>query len=618
MERTKPEHPGVLALGVDMPMSPPVADTLRTLLAADGVVRFGPGTPHPLPADTAERFGFKSLLSMALHPRTGQPWQFGIHQCARARTWTAEEERLFQEVGRRLADALTTLLAHRDLRESEQRFYLVFENSPVSIWEEDFSGVKSLLDSLKAQGVSDIESYFAQHPETVRRCAGLAKIIDVNRAALALHGAATKDELLAGLVNTFTPESFDAFRQELVCLWNGGTELSQDTVVKTLGGELRHVTVYFSVCPGHETTLARVLVSLADITERKRVEEALVFVAQRGWQTGAENFFAALAQFLGEKLDMDYALIDRIGENPELAETVALYAKGALAPNLRYALKGTPCENVMGRRLCVYREGIQQLFPEDPLLPQMGAESYIGIPLWDSAGQPIGLIAVMSRKPLPDAAPVTQLLQLVATRAAAELERERSDRWLRTREHEFRTLAENLPDNIVRYNREGRTIYVNPALEKTLGANAARMLGTTIRELHPDGSYETYAQAVDAALTRGANGEIEITVPVPGREPLIHQIRTIVERDAPGQVSGVLAIGRDITERKRAEAELRQLNQELDQRVKDRTAELEVKNKELERMNRLFVGRELRMVELKQRIRDLEQQGRGSEPAGET
>jgi len=62
----------------------------------------------------------------------------------------------------------------------------------------------------------------------------------------------------------------------------------------------------------------------------------------------------------------------------------------------------------------------------------------------------------------------------------------------------------------------------------------------------------------------------------------------------------------EIAERERAEQELNRLNEELEQRVKERTLELEKSNAELYRMNRLFVGRELRMVELKERIRDLE------------
>ena len=122
MERTKPEYPGVLDLGLEMPMDPDVAQTLRLVLASEGPVKVGPGTPHPLPADVADRFSFKSYMSMAVYPKEGKPWQFGIHQCSYARIWTEEEEFLFQEVGRRLTDALSSLLMLRSLRESEERF----------------------------------------------------------------------------------------------------------------------------------------------------------------------------------------------------------------------------------------------------------------------------------------------------------------------------------------------------------------------------------------------------------------------------------------------------------------------------------------------------------------
>jgi len=162
-----------------------------------------------------------------------------------------------------------------ELCESEQRYRLVFENSPVSIWEEDFSGVKTLLDGLKQEGVTDIEAHFEQHPETIQQCARMAKIVDVNEAALVLHGAASKEALLAGLVGTFTSESFDTFREELICLWNGANVMMRDAVVKTLAGDRRNVTVYFAVCPGYEKTLGKVIVSLVDITERKRAEKGL-------------------------------------------------------------------------------------------------------------------------------------------------------------------------------------------------------------------------------------------------------------------------------------------------------------------------------------------------------
>lgn len=159
------------------------------------------------------------------------------------------------------------------LKESEERYRLVFENSPVSIWEEDFSAVKQRLDRLRAEGVGDIDAYLDQHPATVRACADLVRIVDVNQAAVALVAAQHKEVLLEGLTNTFTPEAFESFRRQLLCLWNGQTELIEETTLQPLQGAVRHVTIYFSVCPGYETTHAKVLVSLADISERKHAEE---------------------------------------------------------------------------------------------------------------------------------------------------------------------------------------------------------------------------------------------------------------------------------------------------------------------------------------------------------
>ncbi|MGD9216915.1 MAG: GAF domain-containing protein, partial [Desulfobacteraceae bacterium] len=265
-----------------------------------GPMQFGTGTGFPLPEVISEQFEIKNSISMALHPKQGQPWLFGLHQCAHEHICTMEEERLFQEIARRMEDALTGLMIHRNLGESEKRYRMVFENSPVSIWEEDFSPVKHLFDDLKNQGVSHIEQWLDRHPEAVRQCAESVKIVDVNQSAVALHGAANKEALFAGLTQIFTPEALDTFRRELVCLWDEGTELISDSVVKTLAGERREVTVYFSVCPGHEQTLSKVIVSLIDITDRKRSDA--VNIARLHLMQFAENHSlkALLEQTLNE------------------------------------------------------------------------------------------------------------------------------------------------------------------------------------------------------------------------------------------------------------------------------------------------------------------------------
>lgn len=170
---------------------------------------------------------------------------------------------------------IATQAAIKRQKAQDARYQTIFENSSISIWEEDFSAIKILFDRLRREGVDEIEAYFEQQPDIVFQCADLVKIIDLNQAALTLHGAHSKEALLAGLASTFTPESFDTFRQELVCLWRGETAMSLDAIVKTLAGEPRHVTVDFAISPGYEETLGKVIVSLVDITERKLAEDAL-------------------------------------------------------------------------------------------------------------------------------------------------------------------------------------------------------------------------------------------------------------------------------------------------------------------------------------------------------
>jgi diguanylate cyclase (GGDEF)-like protein len=119
MERTRPQYPGAFALGVERPVDDDIAQTWRILLAAGRPLTFGPGGEYPLAKDFTSRFSIQSFIAVVLYPKIGQPWLFGLHQCSYPRVWTAEDERLVQEVGRRLADGLTTLLTFRNLQQRE-------------------------------------------------------------------------------------------------------------------------------------------------------------------------------------------------------------------------------------------------------------------------------------------------------------------------------------------------------------------------------------------------------------------------------------------------------------------------------------------------------------------
>jgi signal transduction histidine kinase len=121
MESTRPEHIGALGLGVDIPNDPDVADMFRTVLSSGGPVRFDPESGHAMPSAPAKAFDIESQIVMAVHPKVDKPYLFGLHQCSHPRVWTSQEQRLFQEIGRRLADALDTLSMLHNVRASERR-----------------------------------------------------------------------------------------------------------------------------------------------------------------------------------------------------------------------------------------------------------------------------------------------------------------------------------------------------------------------------------------------------------------------------------------------------------------------------------------------------------------
>ena len=173
------------------------------------------------------------------------------------------------------------------------------------------------------------------------------------------------------------------------------------------------------------------LLAMQDITERRRMEDTLRFLARCGSSPSSEDFFQALACFLAQSLGMDYVCIDQLQGDLLAARTVAVYFDGKFEDNVTYTLRDTPCGDVLEKKICCFPRDVRQLFPKDAVLQGMSAESYAGTILWGFQGNPIGLIAVIGRQPLSHPALTEAILQLVAVRAAGELERRRAEDELR-------------------------------------------------------------------------------------------------------------------------------------------------------------------------------------------
>ncbi len=131
----------------------------------------------------------------------------------------------------------------------------------------------------------------------------------------------------------------------------------------------------------------------------KLVKDTLAFISENGKETNQTKFLKSTTIFLAELFNVNCVLIDKYSlKRPNIAKTVAFYGNGSFKENSGYKLTNTPCETIINKKLCSYPTNVKNIFPKDDFLARMNIDSYIGIPLWSSKGEPIGLIALMDNK----------------------------------------------------------------------------------------------------------------------------------------------------------------------------------------------------------------------------
>lgn len=157
------------------------------------------------------------------------------------------------------------------LKTNEIRYKTLFNDSPIPLWEEDFSELVDYFSSLKEKGITDLKKYFEEFPNELYACAKMVKIIDVNKATLTLHKADDKEQLIGNLDKTFTENSFFAFKKELIAVFDGKNYFEAEAEVKTLDGELKNIHIVLKIDQSQEEKV-RALLATTDITERKTAE----------------------------------------------------------------------------------------------------------------------------------------------------------------------------------------------------------------------------------------------------------------------------------------------------------------------------------------------------------
>jgi PAS domain S-box-containing protein len=165
--------------------------------------------------------------------------------------------------------------AEQILRESEARYRSLFEDSPVAMWEEDFSEVKKILDRLKQAGITDFRSHFYEYPEVISECQQAIKELDVNQAALKMVHASSKDELINNITIIYANQPSEEFIEILTRLSRGYIHWDIEVTNQTLDKKPIILKINWSVVPGYEKDFSKVIITKIDITEKKRTEELI-------------------------------------------------------------------------------------------------------------------------------------------------------------------------------------------------------------------------------------------------------------------------------------------------------------------------------------------------------
>ena len=272
-----------------------------------------------------------------------------------------------------------------------------------------------------------------------------------------------------------------------------------------------------------------------------------------------KDFLESLAKYLAMALQVCFAGIGKL-EKPgnDRVTTLAFWNGVGVGEPLTYDLEHTPCERVMEQNLCIYPQNVQDLFPKDQMLVDSGIQSYMGIPLYEAPGVPIGIIWVMDRKSFGNVPNMEEILNIFAAQAEAELKFIKSEEARRKSESLAQSIMDNVVDGIVTINEQGIIESINPSAERIFGYKSNEIIGQSVNILMPETEKSRHDEYIQNYLQTGESKIIGIGREVQGlrKDGSVFPIDLAINEINFGDHRLFTGIIRDITQRKEAEIAL--------------------------------------------------------------
>lgn len=254
------------------------------------------------------------------------------------------------------------------------------------------------------------------------------RIVLFNRRAEQIFGYSAA-EVLGKPIGLLMPERFRSEHEKALRSFGSGADLLRTSMRRPDIRGLRKSGEEFPVEASISKAVIRgrmlFTVALDDVTERRRAEQVLQQIAAGVSSHVGEDFFRELVRHLALVFDAEYAFIGRLSDSSgQRVSTLAFWEDGGYGENFSYEMTGAPCAMVVGKQTRTYAARLTDEFPGDARLIKMDANAYMGTPLSSAAGEPLGLLAVLSRQSFQQPERLEGVLEIFAARASAELERQ--------------------------------------------------------------------------------------------------------------------------------------------------------------------------------------------------